>query len=133
MQIQAVDLRDFVQNSGDTFLDTKGAKAMADMLQAPGGGGEQAVWKGSCSFFSRRPCGVHAQEGGAHGAWFFRRDEQETVLAVLEKSLVFLTATNIEQVRSGAHGPIAHGTANLYLGSMGASLLGKRTPSHGYS
>ena len=55
----------------------------------------------------------------------FRRDEQETVLAVLEKSLVFLTAANIEQVLLRCTWPhSAWDLANLYLGSMGAPLLG---------
>ncbi|MGC9986909.1 MAG: hypothetical protein ABSF35_25245 [Polyangia bacterium] len=55
----------------------------------------------------------------------FRRDEQEAVLAVLEKSVVFLTPANIDQVLlqcSWLH--TAWSLANLYLDSMGASLLG---------
>jgi hypothetical protein len=58
-----------------------------------------------------------------------RRDEQETVLAVLEKSLVFLTAANIEQVLLGCTWPhSAWDLANLYLGSTGAALLGPDAP-----
>jgi len=59
----------------------------------------------------------------------FRRDEQETVLAVLEKSVVFLTPVNIEQVLLGStwlHS--AWDLANLYLGSMNAPLLGPEAP-----
>jgi hypothetical protein len=60
---------------------------------------------------------------------FFGRDEQETVLAVLEKSLVFLTPANIEQVLLGCTWPhSAWDLANLYLGSMGAPLLGPDAP-----
>src|SRR5208283_2003605 len=59
----------------------------------------------------------------------FRRDEQETVLAVLEKSLVFLTPANIEQVLLGCTWPhSAWDLANLYLGSIGAPLLGPDAP-----
>jgi hypothetical protein len=59
----------------------------------------------------------------------FRRDEQETVLAVLEKSLVFLTVANIEQGLLGCTWPhSAWDPANLYLGSMDAPLLGPDVP-----
>jgi hypothetical protein len=59
----------------------------------------------------------------------FRRDEQETVLAVLEKSVVFLTPTNIEQVLLGCTWPhSAWDLANLYLGSVDAPLLGPGAP-----
>ena len=59
----------------------------------------------------------------------FRRDEQETVLAVMEKSLVFLTPTNIEQVLLECTWPhSAWDLANMYLGSMGAPLLGPDAP-----
>jgi hypothetical protein len=54
-----------------------------------------------------------------------RYDEQESVLAVLEKSVVFLTSGNMEEVLLGCtwlH--TAWDLANLYLGSIGASLLG---------
>jgi len=55
----------------------------------------------------------------------FRRDEQETVLAVLEKSVVFLAPANIEQVLLGCTWPgTAWTLANLYLGSIKAPLLG---------
>lgn len=55
----------------------------------------------------------------------FRRDEQEAVLAVLEKSVVFLTPANIEQVLLGCTWPgTAWTVANLYLGSIKAPLLG---------
>src|SRR3989338_657992 len=51
--------------------------------------------------------------------------EQENVLAVLEKSVVFLTADNIESVILNASFPdIARDLANLYLESVGAGLLG---------
>jgi len=59
----------------------------------------------------------------------FRRDEQETVLGVLEKSVVFLTPANIEQVLLGCTWPhSAWDLANLYLGSMDAPLLGPDAP-----
>jgi len=59
----------------------------------------------------------------------FRRDEQETVLAVLERSVVFLTPTNIEQVLLGCTWPhSAWDLANLYLGSVDAPLLGPDAP-----
>jgi len=55
----------------------------------------------------------------------FRRDEQEAVLAVLEKSVVFLAPTNIEQVLLGCTWPSTAWTlANLYLDSIKAPLLG---------
>jgi hypothetical protein len=59
----------------------------------------------------------------------FRRDEQEAVLAVLEKSVVFLTPANIEQVLLGCSWlHTAWDLANLYLGSMDAPLLGPEAP-----
>jgi hypothetical protein len=59
----------------------------------------------------------------------FRRDEQKAVLAVLEKSVVFLTTENIEQVLLGCTWPhSAWDLANLYLGSVDAPLLGPDAP-----
>jgi hypothetical protein len=59
----------------------------------------------------------------------FRRDEQEAVLAVLEKSVVFLSPANIEQELLGCTWPhSAWDLANLYLGSMSAPLLGPDAP-----
>lgn len=59
----------------------------------------------------------------------FRRDEQEAVLAILGNSVIFLTPTNIEMVLLGCTWPhSAWDLANLYLGSMGAPLLGPDAP-----
>ena len=59
----------------------------------------------------------------------FRRDEHEAVLAVLEKSVVFLTPANIEQVLLGCSWlHTAWDLANLYLGSMDAPLLRPEAP-----
>jgi hypothetical protein len=59
----------------------------------------------------------------------FRRDEQDAVLAVLEKSVVFLTSDNIEQVlRACTWLHTAWDLANLYLGSVHATLLGPDAP-----
>jgi hypothetical protein len=69
----------------------------------------------------------------------FRWDEQDTVLAVPEKSVVFLTTNNIEQVLLGCTWPHRHGTwrtcisaawmrpclgrtGNLWRGSKGVGL-----------
>lgn len=59
----------------------------------------------------------------------FQRVEQELVLALLEKSVVLLTRDNIEPVllRQNFHGT-AWNLANLYLGSVGAELLGEGAP-----
>jgi hypothetical protein len=59
----------------------------------------------------------------------FPRAEQETVLAMLEKSVVFLTAENVESVLLGQmFDHSAWILANLYLASVGAELLGDRAP-----
>lgn len=55
----------------------------------------------------------------------FPRSEQETVLAALQKTVVFLTPDTIEQVlRSERWMGTAWRLANLYLGSIGLPLLG---------
>lgn len=59
----------------------------------------------------------------------FSRAEQEIVLAMLERSIVFLTSDNIEDLLRAQefdHG--AWDLANLYLGSIGAELLGDDAP-----
>jgi hypothetical protein len=59
----------------------------------------------------------------------FPRVEQETVLAVLERSAVFLTAANIDEtLRSTQWDRTAWDLANLYLASVGADLLGDEAP-----
>jgi hypothetical protein len=59
----------------------------------------------------------------------FPRAEQDVVLAVLEKSVVFLTGANIEALLL-EHGfdHSAWALANLYLASLGADLLGDEAP-----
>jgi hypothetical protein len=55
----------------------------------------------------------------------FHTAEQEFVLAALERSVVFLTRENIEQLlREQAYDRSAWHLANLYLASVGAELLG---------
>lgn len=59
----------------------------------------------------------------------FPRAEQYAVLAILEKSVVFLTSANIEPLlleRGFDHS--AWTLANLYLASLGAELLGDEAP-----
>ena len=59
----------------------------------------------------------------------FRRSEQEAVLAVLERSVVFLTPGAIEQVLRGQSWPrSAWDLANIFLGSHGARLLSRNAP-----
>jgi hypothetical protein len=63
-------------------------------------------------------------------AGLFPQVEREAVLALLERSVVFLTSDNIEQVLLGQmwlHS--AWDLANLYLGSLDADLLGPDAPS----
>ncbi len=56
----------------------------------------------------------------------FPRAEQETVLAMLERSVVFLTTDKIESLLiEKNYDKSAWDLANLYLGSVGAELLGK--------
>ncbi|MGD0679994.1 MAG: hypothetical protein ABSC94_31810, partial [Polyangiaceae bacterium] len=60
----------------------------------------------------------------------FHAAEHEAVLALLEKSVVFLTADNIESVlrdQSWLHS--AWNLANLYLSSVDAELLGPEAPA----
>lgn len=59
----------------------------------------------------------------------FPRSEQDVILALLEKSVVFLTRDTIESVllQHGFDGS-AWSLANLYLGSVRAELLGKGAP-----
>ncbi len=56
----------------------------------------------------------------------FPRAEQDRVLAMLEKSVVFVTSASIEAVLLADHGfdSTAWTAANLFLGSLGAELLG---------
>jgi hypothetical protein len=55
----------------------------------------------------------------------FARVEQDVVLALLEKSVVFVTRSNIEAIlRECTYGHTAWDLANLYLTSVGAPLLG---------
>lgn len=61
---------------------------------------------------------------------FFPEAEREIVLRLFEKSVVFLTSDNIENILLGQmwlHS--AWDLANLYLGSVGAELLGPEAPS----
>ena len=63
-----------------------------------------------------------------HG--FFPEAERELVLCLLEKSVVFLTSANIEDVLLGQtwlHS--AWDLANLYLATVGAELLAPNAPS----
>jgi hypothetical protein len=63
-------------------------------------------------------------------AGFFSTAEQEAVLALLERSVVFLTAANIETVlrdQSWLHS--AWDLANLYMSRVDAELLGPEAPS----
>jgi hypothetical protein len=54
----------------------------------------------------------------------FPRAEQETVLTVLERSVVFVTSDNIERLlQENAWSGSAWTLANLYLGSVGAKPL----------
>ena len=59
----------------------------------------------------------------------FPRAEQEPVLAMLERSVVFLTSANIEAVLLGCSFDHSAWTlANLYLASLGVELLGENAP-----
>ena len=59
----------------------------------------------------------------------FARAEQDTVLAAIEQSVVFVTSANIEQLLFGrGFDSTAWTIANLYLGSFGAKLLGDDAP-----
>lgn len=59
----------------------------------------------------------------------FPRVEQDAVLAMLQKSVVFLTSDNIEQLlREHAYDSSAWDLANLYLASLGVELLGEDAP-----
>jgi hypothetical protein len=60
----------------------------------------------------------------------FRRSEQEIVIGALERSVVFLTPENIEQVLRGQMWTsTAWDLANLYLGSLGARRLSASAPN----
>jgi hypothetical protein len=59
----------------------------------------------------------------------FARAEQDTVLAALEQSVVFVTSANIEQLLFGrGFDSTAWTIANLYLGGFDAKLLGDDAP-----
>lgn len=59
----------------------------------------------------------------------FPRAEQDAVLALVERSVVFLTPSNIEEVLREAQWPrSAWDLANLYLGAIGADLLADDAP-----
>jgi len=60
----------------------------------------------------------------------FRRREQEPVLNVLERSVIFLTPANIASILGEERWlHTAWGLANLFLGSIGAELLSPDAPS----
>lgn len=60
----------------------------------------------------------------------FPRDEQEPVLKLLERSIVFLTPTSISSALSQERWlGSAWSLANLYLGSIGAELLSPDAPA----
>jgi hypothetical protein len=65
----------------------------------------------------------------------FPRTEQDVVLALLERSVVFVTADNIDSlIRDNPWDHSVWDLANLYLGSIGAPLLGpEATPLLGLS
>lgn len=59
----------------------------------------------------------------------FPRAEQDAVMALVEKSVVFLTPSNIEELLREARWPrSAWDLANLYLGAIGADLLANDAP-----
>jgi hypothetical protein len=59
----------------------------------------------------------------------FPRVEQEAVLTTLEKSVVFLTSANVEQLLlEHGYDSSAWTLANLYLSGLDAELLGKDAP-----
>ncbi len=59
----------------------------------------------------------------------FPRAEQDTVLSAVERSIVFLTPHNIDRILYESHWHHSAWTiANLYLGSIGAELLGEDAP-----
>jgi hypothetical protein len=60
----------------------------------------------------------------------FPRAEQDTVLATIERSVVFLTRANIEALLfAQSFDGSAWTIANLYLASLGAELLGEDAPN----
>ncbi len=65
----------------------------------------------------------------------FPRAEQDTVLTLVERSVVFVTPDSIESLLLEIHWPSsAWKIANLYLASVGAELLGEDAPGIlGYS
>jgi hypothetical protein len=59
----------------------------------------------------------------------FPRAEQDVVLGTLAQSIVFLTSANVERLLLGCGFDNSAWTlANLYLGSVGAELLGEDSP-----
>jgi hypothetical protein len=59
----------------------------------------------------------------------FPRVEQDVVLATLEKSVVYVTSETIELLlMNHNYDSTAWNLANLYLGCMGADLLGEEAP-----
>ena len=59
----------------------------------------------------------------------FRRAEQDSVLATLERSVVFITSENVESVLLNcSFDHTAWALANLYLASLGVELLGDDAP-----
>ena len=59
----------------------------------------------------------------------FPRAEQDVVLATLEKSVVYVTSETIEPLlMNHDYDSSAWDLANLYLGSLGADLLGEEAP-----
>jgi hypothetical protein len=59
----------------------------------------------------------------------FPKDEQEPVLSMLQRSVIFLTPANIDQILTETSGlDTIWKLANMYLCSLNAELLGKKAP-----
>lgn len=81
------------------------------------------------------PVGFGRKKAGPMVRGLFPRSEQDVVLDLVGRSVVFVTPRSIRSILLGCeHLETAWKLANLYLGSVGAELLGKDAPELvGYS
>jgi hypothetical protein len=112
---------DFLEAAQRAHQDLRGALVLEVMRRAKGRSHRQ-IPDGDMVAFTRRK--VEPMVRG-----LFPRAEQDAVLGVLERSVVFLTTSSIETVLHDHHyDRSAWDLANLFLASTGAELLGKGIP-----
>ena len=133
------ELRRYVREGGNVAWEPFPGQNIIDCMQRAQVEGRDALVN---AVLSRVPVATSPSATSEHGPastrakvepmvrGLFPAIERATVLAVLEASVVFVTATNIEGLlRSVSYDSTAWSLANLYLTSAGVELLGPGAPN----